>query len=338
MSDEYSPIQTDSTNQALYSNWVAPDPSLQGLYKREHLLYAPKDPGQTTNYKEHTAHRDPWIISCERWFQSGKYIALTLNPESLDFSLPLRVASETTHAAKFVYMWRRRRTNSVTGNFQLNFQLSSGNILPTFDLSTPDKVELAKRYTGAGAGYNPPSASMAGDATKGDAMYQGTSVSGLYDKIVPLGVQNMYALLALANESRIRTTDSGGQTSNRIVMGLSTLIFPRMLIWGWFSPEGITVSMSAENPSEFTVSFTLIVTSTTPKIGYDGYQQLVSSYKSNMYGGGSTLGWMHSKAHLPGPASIDVAGTPPDPPMANPARLSNELEDSIQSVSMNRLV
>lgn len=175
-------------------------------------------------------------------------------------------------------------------------------------------------------------------------MYRNANVSGLYDRIVPLGVQNLYAMLALADERRIRTAYSAenkptGQTANRIVMGISTLVFPRMLLYGWIAPEGISVSMSADNPSEFTISFTLIVTSTTPKIGYDGYQSLVSSYKNNMFTQSTTLDWM--AATVPSSdrsvaAGIRAAGKPPDPPMADPSSAGGNnhmLDDTISTSS-----
>jgi hypothetical protein len=78
----------------------------------------------------HIVQRDPWIISCESWMAAGKYVALTINPEQLDFSIPLRVARDSGNNCGYMYVWRRRRTRSLNSTMQLSLTLSSGNIYP----------------------------------------------------------------------------------------------------------------------------------------------------------------------------------------------------------------
>jgi hypothetical protein len=79
-------------------------------------------------------------------------------------------------------------------------------------------------------------------------------------------------------------------------MCISTMIFPRLLLYGWFSSDGISFSMNADNPAEFTVTFTLLVTSTFPTLGNNNWADLVSSYKSNMFEQPRTVDWASAKA------------------------------------------
>lgn len=257
----------------------------------------------------HIVQRDPWIISCESWMAAGKYIALTINPEQLDFNIPLRVARDSGNNCVYMYIWRRRRTRSLNNTMQLSLTLSSGNVYPQFDLSTREQYALAQQYTGIA----PPSEEMAADHRRGIREYMQAGVSGLYSAKLPLGVQNLYALLALANERRVR--DSGTakiventyedtktvrqQTANRIVMGLSTLVFPRLLLYGWFTPDGIQFSINADNPGEFSVTFSLQVVATTPTLGFDAWRELTESYNINMFKQQKTIDWMADKLKSP---------------------------------------
>lgn len=256
-------------------------------------------------------NRNAWIITTENWFSRGKFIALPLNPEQVDFSIPLRVAHETTAGAKFVYVWRRRTSQNVTGSFTVSFNISSGNILPAFNLSTAERVQAALAYTGAGTQLIPPSVELAGDATRGQRVYRqpkGTDikVAGLYDKIVPIGVQNLYALLGLVEDVNSYTTEHG-KTSNRVIVGMSTLLFPQLLLYGSITPDGLTISMSAENPAEFTVGFSLLVQDSMPKLGYNSWIGLTNTYKHALFSQQQTIDWMR---HIVNGAPIPTSATP----------------------------
>lgn len=276
------------------------------------MNFAPQPAGaqlSSLDYANQYVNRNAWIITTERWFNAGKFIALPLNPEAVEFTLPIRVAHETTHAAKYVYVWRRRSTKNVINSFVVSFSISSGNILPAFDISTEEKLRAAKAFTGVSAQPIPPSPSYAADVTRGSRVYAqprdggGVKVNGLYDKIVPLGVQNLYALLGLVED--VNTYNTGnGVSSNRVVVGMSTLLFPQLLLYGNITPDGITVSMSADNPAEFTVNFSLLVQSSYPKLGYDSWAQLTSTYKDTMFSNSQTLDWMQAVIrHRSTPAS-----------------------------------
>jgi hypothetical protein len=267
------------------------------------------------DYASKIVRRNPWIITTERWFDNGKFIALPLNPEAVEFNIPIRVAHETTHAAKYIYVWRRRSTKNVMQSFTVNFVISSGNIVPAFDLSTSEKLALAKTYTGAGVQPLPPTTDLAGDATKGNTIYQQSQkdtsikINGLYDKVVPLGVQNLYALLGLAEEVESYKTASGVTAGNRVIVGLNTLVFPQLLLYGDITPEGISFNMSADNPAEFTMSFSLLVQSSVPSLGYDSWQGLVNTYKTSMFSREQTLAWMKAIInHNPNAGSSSTTG------------------------------
>ena len=260
---------------------------------------------------------DPWIITCESWFAAGKYIALPINPEQIEFSSGLRVAHDEGYNAKFIYIWRRRRNRSMNSVMTISFSLSSGNIVPQFDLSNNQKYDLAARYSG----NVPPSVDMAADHRRGIAEYCQAPVHGIYDQAVPIGVSNLYALLALADERRIRvsgqTDDGVQQTSNRIIICLSTMIFPRLLLYGWFTPDGISFSMN--DPGEFTVNFSMLVTGSNPKLNFDGWQGLVDSYRQNMYNPTRTVDWASATMGL----NTKLSGVHDNAPMPNAASISN---------------
>jgi hypothetical protein len=271
---------------------------------------------------------DPWIITCESWLARGRYIALPINPEQISFSLPLRVAHDDGYACKYIYIWRRRRSKSMTGSMQISFTVSSSNIIPQFDISTAEKESLAATYTG----LTPFTEEQAADHTRGVSDYTLASVKGLYDKAVPLGVSNLYAMLALANVPRVRNdgtktedrlgigkTKSIQQTTNHVVMCISTLVFPRLLLYGQFTPDGIQVSMSADNPAEFTMTFSLLVNKTNPTMGHDSWRSLVDSYKQNMYSGGRSVDWMMS--------TYGYSGAKPEAPQTGPTETYQETID-----------
>lgn len=281
------------------------------------MNFAAESPGgqlSPIDYANQYVNRNAWIITTENWFSQGKFIALPLNPEQIDFSIPLRVAHETTAGAKFVYVWRRRSTKNVTGSFTVNFNISSGNILPAFNLSNADKVRAALAYTGAGTQPIPPSPELAADATKGNRTYQqpanggGIKVDGLYDKIVPLGVQNLYAMLGLVEDVNTFRSENG-TTSNRVIVGMSTLLFPQLLLYGNITPDGLTISMSADNPAEFTVGFSLLVQNSMPKLGYNSWIDLTNTYKNTLFSQQQTIDWMRHIINGAPATTSDTSGT-----------------------------
>lgn len=125
------------------------------------------------------------------------------------------------------------------------------------------------------------------------------------NKHVPIGVQNLYAMFSLADERRItkvlRTGDkpdspSGGQTGNRIMLIISTPVFPRLVVYGWFGESGIKYTENAEEPGSFDMTFDIVVDETVPKLGFGGWNDLMTTYVNGINATGTTLDF--AKAQL----------------------------------------
>lgn len=126
------------------------------------------------------------------------------------------------------------------------------------------------------------------------------NLPGLYseaNKHIPIGIQNLYAMFSLMDERRIRKTNeteesskvSTAQTENRAVLVISTPAWPRLVCYGWFGEDGLKFSESADEPTSFNMDFSFIVTDTEPRLGYGSWEQLASTYASEVNGGASTL-------------------------------------------------
>jgi hypothetical protein len=160
-------------------------------------------------------------------------------------------------------------------------------------------------YEKVGESIRPnPMLTDSGNAEKGSG-----NMPDLYsyaNRHVPIGIQNLYALFSLADERRIRkTSERGGQTENRVMLILSTLAFPRLVLYGWFGESGISYTESAEDPHSFDVSFDLVVTETNPPLSYGNWDQLIRNYRDGMYEDQTTLDY--AKAQWP-------SGTPAQTP------------------------
>jgi len=73
---------------------------------------------------------------------------------------------------------------------------------------------------------------------------------------VPEGLCNFYEFMALVDE--VKVLDDG--RANLVYIDYNSLIFPRIRLWGFFTPNGITFSDNASNPAQvsaWTASFTV---------------------------------------------------------------------------------
>lgn len=166
---------------------------------------------------------------------------------------------------------------------------------PTFE-QTRDYVGVLNEYASIGASTSP-------NFKLTDSGLSGAgNLPNLYsqeNKHVPIGIQNLYALYSLADERRIRRTSEGAttQTENRLMMVLSTPVFPRLTLYGWMGESGITYAESADEPHSFDVNFDFIVTETIPKMGYNSWQDLATTYTENINTQVSTL--QHARQMFP---------------------------------------
>jgi hypothetical protein len=119
------------------------------------------------------------------------------------------------------------------------------------------------------------------------------------NKHIPIGIQNLYALYALADERRIRRTSESErtQTENRLMLVISTPVFPKLTLYGWFGESGISYSESADEPYSFDVNFDFIVTETVPRLGFGNWQSLINNYTENITPQVSTLA--HARSMFP---------------------------------------
>lgn len=127
-----------------------------------------------------------------------------------------------------------------------------------------------------------------------DGVDQSTNTPDIYSsahRSVPIGVQNLYAMYSLLDERRIRsvmnlgddvTNPTGGQTGNRIMLVLNTIVFPKLVVYGWFGESGISYTENAEEPGSFDMSFEIVVDSTVPTLGFGGWRDLASTYIENI--------------------------------------------------------
>lgn len=90
-------------------------------------------------------------------------------------------------------------------------------------------------------------------------------ITGSGDIAIPAGLDSLFGIVELVLEEPALLADN---TENRIIISQQSVMFPSMTIEGYIIPDGVTVSMSAENPTEIQgVSFSVRVVKMEPRIG-----------------------------------------------------------------------
>ncbi len=239
-----------------------------------------------------------WIFTCESWLDQGTHIVLPVNPNEIEFQMPLRMTNESYRSTKLTYVWRERGFKTIFDCPIINFNIPSGNILPSFSEGYIRDASLARAgentadenvreaYLGKVPPYrkwkNHRTGVYANVTNNGkqttDVGSKGSNTPDLYRPDIPIGIQNAYAFYALAEERHIRVLPNGVRTDNRIMAVISTLVFPRLVLYGFFSEQGISTEESAENPGEFNLTFSLVVTDTFPKLRYNQWAELNDFY------------------------------------------------------------
>lgn len=243
-----------------------------------------------------------WTITSDRWLAAGAYIILPINPESLEVSCKILSSEVAMKGNKFMTVQRWSRTGSAFDFPVIQFKFNSGNIQPIFNQAFKQKVwqyANANFDTGfSSVGVNKPSDNQVGDHIYG--RYKSVKVSsqlgapqGLYggNSKIPVGVQNLYALLALMNDRWIiPRTETGfngaNQTfsvANRIIVNTNSLAFPNLTLYGQFEESGLQWSESADNFNNFETTFSLWVTDSNPSITAPKIDAMVTAYKNGMY-------------------------------------------------------
>lgn len=246
---------------------------------------------------------NPWILTCDRWSQIAQYIVLPINPGDVAWHVPLKAASEQTKHANVSYVWRNTYLNmsadggksehsSMLQDFELALTFNSGNIAPM--VSRARIKAMGSEETGTAWNYAIDPESKASDLIKFDeygamlndvlayraALPDPAGYVEDYDPTVPLGVQNLYRLLSLADEPRVTYTQRGGTKANRVILVMNSPVFPQMSIYGHITPGGLSWEEGAEHPNSFDITLTLTVTDTWPKLGLAGLGSLLSDYRT----------------------------------------------------------
>lgn len=272
------------------------------------------------SYGDNGDNRDgAWIFTCDRWRAQGCYIALPINPESISIPHALRAEQGQTKRGKIMYIQREHSHlgTSVFQPFDLSFSISSGNILPQF---SPEYIADTANASRAIQAYNAklrendyidatrgryqaeqakklnftqrvPGYKQTADYTAGKIFShiktrkasEKQNLPDLYQKDVPIGIQNLYAFIALADEQRFYKN-----SPNKIRVFIDTLAFPGLMLTCAFGTE-LQWTETAENPGEVMMNFTLRVINTTPRFTYGNLHQFFNNYQAFLTKNSSNL-------------------------------------------------
>lgn len=254
-----------------------------------------------------STRRNPWVITCERWHALGQYIAMPINPSDISWHIPLRIATEQTKGAHVTYVWRNNYLNvSIDGgianpgttlqDMELTITVNSANIAPMLS-AAKQKQMMDEDPAGTLYSFMPNPAATASDLLQYDrysamanimlteAITSTADEAGLisdYDSTVPLGVQNLYRLLSLADEPKIYYKTNGSAATNRIAILANTPAFPKLRLYGEIQPSGITWDESSEHPNTFDATIHLLITEISPALGINALTELLSAYKMSL--------------------------------------------------------
>jgi hypothetical protein len=259
---------------------------------------------------------DGWVVTSELWESLGQGIVLPINPERLSISAPLRGHEYEAVFGKAAYSGfnKRKRTHFDAFNLQLTF--NSGYIIPKASLgsissyksgvnqntnTTDTSYRLGGRMLKSSESQDIGRAyPLSGNAeatgfyksknTEGssytDLSHFGVNV-GFYDPKIPVGTQNLYAVLALIDGPKTWRPDLGYSdpfamaAPNRIKVYANSLVFPAMTFYCLALDGGVSWAESAESPTSFDMTVNLLCTATDPMLGRAQLGNLVSSYKTN---------------------------------------------------------
>lgn len=239
------------------------------------------------------------MFTCDRWADHGCYILLPVNPANMTISNQLRSAQETTKRGKIVYISRNLKNRSLFKPPEIQFTIPSGNITPMFSNeyiqaaseyalskkqpktdSTPvqDRVKNNTASLSDYAAIKPTNITHMKDRTSGTYLstissQQKTNIPGLYSKVTPIGVQNLYAFMMLADEQRYYN-----DRPNKIHVHINSLLYPSLFLRCTFTESGLSWTESADDPGQFDLEFTLRVVGTSPSLGYGMLNQFFNLY------------------------------------------------------------
>jgi hypothetical protein len=234
-----------------------------------------------------------WVITTDRWKSAGAYIILPINPESLDVAKRMRASEVSMQSGKYIAVSRSTRRDSVYDFPVVSFKFNSGNIQPVFSDSYIKHAQQAATTSlnlGIDGSARTPNMKSVGSHRYGafqNVKAQAKAhIPGLYVDDVPVGVQNLYAILGMMNDTwMLDVQEAGAKRSvlNRVIITSNSLAFPSLTFYGAFDDSGIQWGESAENFNNFDLSFNLMITHTNPSLDGNQIESLVRTYKKKMY-------------------------------------------------------
>lgn len=191
------------------------------------------------------AHR--WVLTSDEWISQDRALMLHVGPSEAQWTFPLRASEVETSTGKVRFSSKRVTEHSSTRfdlpTVSLSFQ--GGNAMPIYDTSRPASVSLPDgRVLSAQPGVAEEPIAMAD------------------------GLQDFYLFLELIGQApRIAQPGSLRGRMNHTWIFYTSTKFPAIVLRGFFSPGGPTMTDSAEDVSGLTWSHEFVVHDSSPEIG-----------------------------------------------------------------------
>ena len=202
---------------------------LENLYRRR-IARFDDDNGQGRGPFRPTSV--PLIITTEAQLlrgDEGRFIIFWAGPRSVQWSFPMRAAQQQTRSGTIYHTWRNGSRSTFFDEPSAQFTFQAGNIMP---------VRVVRQ--------------------QGDPFFsasRGGRVAAL-----PSGLFDFYEFFEILNEEKILPDGR----PNFVLIAYHSLVYPEMMLRGFFNPEGITFSEDAQQPTELTWNATFKVRSTEP--------------------------------------------------------------------------
>jgi len=244
-----------------------------------------QDPSTAANIQ-----RQPFILTCQRWIQNGQYIIWHANPGEIQWQVPQRSAPQKVRVGEILHIWKDRFRGTYYDEPRLTINFQSGNIMPIRqkplqpDNTTRQTVStiLPAGEKGTTGPYIP---RFIGEEEP--RLYQEAfvEVPGLRsdpsetEPMVPPGLDNFYAFLALVDEQKILPEGD----INYVYWIYNSRIFPSITFTGLFTPDGANWTDSADNPNQINSwSATFTVYDSYPRL--NDYNGLVRFFQAAGFG------------------------------------------------------
>lgn len=173
----------------------------------------------------HTDRR-PFALTTQEWIENTepnaiKALFCRANPNSVQWTMNLRVADQKTLSGSVQHAWRQNlgiRRNTFFSEPTIAITFQSGNIMPVIDV--------------AGA-------------------LEATSM--------PTGLENFYHFVDLLGGKRILDSTNGDRRANVVYITYTSHVYPSIVLAGMFTPEGFSFTDNARDPNkvEWTANFTV---------------------------------------------------------------------------------